>query len=47
VVQLKPEMVEALLKTDELLFRFYFGPEQATFRLKGKRLQQIKNLFEK
>lgn len=47
MVQLTPEMVEALLKTDELLFRFYFGPEQATFRLKGKKLQQVKNLFEK
>lgn len=47
MVRLTPQMVESLLKTDELLFRFYFGPEQATFRLKGKKLQQVKNLFEK
>ena len=47
MVQLTPEMVESLLKTDELLFRFYFGPEQATFRLKEKKLQQVKSLFEK
>lgn len=46
-VLLTSEMVAALLKTDELLFRFYFGPEQATFRLKGYRLQQVKNLFDK
>lgn len=47
VVQLTPEMVKALLMTDELLFRFYLGPEQATFSIKGNRLQQVKNLFEK
>ncbi len=47
VVELTPEMVNSLLKTDEILFRFYFGPEQVTFRVYDFYLKQIKTLFKK
>lgn len=47
VVELTPEMVSSLLKTDEILFRFYFGPEQVTFRVYDFYLKQIKTLFKK
>ncbi|NDP21602.1 MAG: hypothetical protein GZ091_11065 [Paludibacter sp.] len=46
VVQLTPDMVKSVLQTDELLYRFYFGPEQVSFRLKGFTLQRVKKLFE-
>lgn len=47
VVELTPEMVESLLKTDEILFRFYFGPEQVTFSIDSFYLKQVKSLFDK
>lgn len=46
VVRLTPEIKNSLLKTNELLFRFYFGPKEGTFRFKGYSLKRVKGLFE-
>jgi hypothetical protein len=46
VLRLTPEMKNSLLKTDELVFRFYLGPNEGTFRFKGYTLKRIQKLFE-
>lgn len=46
VIKLTPEIKTSLLKTDELIFRFYLGPKQATFKLKGYTLKRVKRLFD-
>ena len=46
VIRLTPEIRSALLKTNELLFRFYFGPKEGTFKFKGYSLKRVKGLFE-
>jgi len=46
VVRLTPEIKNSLLNTKELLFRFYFGPKEATFKFKGYTLKKVKGLFE-
>lgn len=46
VIRLTPEIKNSLLKTNELLFRFYFGPKEGTFRVKGYSLKRVKGLFE-
>lgn len=46
VVRLTPEIKNSLLKTNELLFRFYFGPKEGTFKFKGHSLKRVKGLFE-
>ena len=45
VVRLTPGIKSALLKSNELNFRFYFGPEEGTFTFKGYALKKIKGLF--
>ncbi len=45
VIRFTPEMTEAIKKTDELIFRYYLGPKQATFRLTGLPLKRIKKLL--
>jgi len=45
VVRLTPEIKNSLLKTNELLFRFYFGPKEGTFSVKGYSLKRVKGLF--
>lgn len=45
IVQLTPEMVNSMLKTDEILFRFYFGPKQVTFKITGYSLRRVQKLF--
>ncbi len=47
VVEFTPEMIESLLKTDQILYRFYFGPEQVTFSIDNYYLKQVKSLFKK
>jgi hypothetical protein len=46
VVRLTPEVKSSLLKTNELLFRFYFGPKEGTFSFTGYSLKRVKGLFE-
>lgn len=46
VLRLTPEIKSSLLKTNELIFRFYFGPKEGTFRLTGYTLKRVKGLFE-
>jgi len=46
VVRLTPEIKNSLLKTNELLFRFYFGPKEGTFSFKGYSLKRVKGLFD-
>jgi hypothetical protein len=46
VIRFTPEMKNSLLKTDELVFRFYLGPNEGTFRFNGYTLKRIQKLFE-
>ena len=46
VIRFTPEMKNSLLKTDELVFRFYLGPHEGTFRFNGYTLKRIQKLFE-
>lgn len=45
IVRFTPEMIESIKMTDELIFRYYLGPKQATFRLIGLPLKRIKELL--
>jgi hypothetical protein len=40
------EIISAIKNGDNLLFRFYFGAETATFELKKSQLEKLKNMFE-
>jgi len=44
IIRFTPEMIESLKQTDELIFRFYLGPKQATFKFTNYRLQRLKKL---
>jgi len=45
VIRFTPDMIESIKKTDELIFRFYLGSKQSTFRVTGLRLKRIKRLL--
>ena len=45
VIRLTPEMKNSFMKTDELVFRFYLGPNEGTFLFKGYTLKRIQKLF--
>ena len=45
-IRFTPEMIESFKKTDELIFRFYLGPKQATFRIYGTPLKRVKTLID-
>ena len=47
IVRLTPDMLSSLNKTNELLFRFYLGPQQATFKLRGYTLKGVQKLLDK
>ena len=47
IVRLSPQQSNSLKITNEILIRFYFGPEQATFIIKGHSLEQIQKLLVK
>ena len=47
IVRLTPQMIESVRNTDELLFRFYSGPEQATFKFSGWTMKRVKQVFDK
>ena len=46
IIDFTPEMVTAIRSSDELTFRFYFGPLQATYILDGKRLKAVKGVYQ-
>ena len=45
VIHFAPKMIESIKNTDELIFRYYLGPNQATFRITGPQLKRIKKLI--
>lgn len=45
IIRFTPEIIESIKKTDELIFRYYLGPKQATFKLTGLPLKRIKKLL--
>lgn len=47
IVRLTPEIINSLEKTNELLIRFYFGPELTTLKIKGYSLKRVQKLFVK
>jgi|WetSurMetagenome_2_1015567.scaffolds.fasta_scaffold29843_2 hypothetical protein len=46
ITDFSPEMVKAISSADELIFRFYFGPSQATYILDGKKLKSVQRVFQ-
>jgi hypothetical protein len=46
IIDFTPEMVTAIRSSDELTFRFYFGPLQATYILDGKKLKAVKGVYQ-
>lgn len=44
-IRFTPEMMESAKNTDELIIRFYLGPKQATFRLKGLPMKRLRELL--
>ena len=42
---LTPQMVSALSGSGVVIFRFYFGPIQATFKLEGRKLKAVQGVF--
>jgi len=45
IIRFTPQMVESIKNTNDLIFRFYSGPKQATFRIIGLQLKQLKKLL--
>ena len=46
-IELTPAMIEAFAGGQRAEFRFYFGPEPATYRLKGAGMRKVKRLLRK
>lgn len=44
-ISLAPEMISSLGSAGEVIIRFYFGPETATYRLRGRDLKTMKRVF--
>jgi len=47
IIRLSPAMIESIQNTNELIFRFYSGPEQATFEFSNWTLKRVKQVLEK
>jgi len=45
MIELTPGMISSILETDELVFRFYFGPIPGTFIFRGRRLEAVQEVF--
>ena len=45
IIRFTPQMVESIKNTNDLVFRFYSGPKQATFKIAGLQLKQLKKLL--
>jgi hypothetical protein len=45
IIKISDESARVLLETDEIIFRFYFGPVPVTYRITGKRLALIKEVI--
>lgn len=46
-IELTPAMIAGITDSRRAEFRFYFGPEPATYRLKGSGLRKVKRLLRK
>ncbi|MCU0472914.1 MAG: hypothetical protein MUC93_06055 [Bacteroidales bacterium] len=46
IIKIPDESVRAILETDEIVFRFYFGPVPVTYIISGKKLELIKEIIE-
>jgi hypothetical protein len=46
-LELTPEIVNAIVTGTSMEFRFYFGPEPATYRLKGSKLASVQRLLNR
>ena len=46
-IELTPAMIAGIADCRRAEFRFYFGPEPATYRLKGSGLRKVKRLLRK
>ena len=46
VISFSREVAERMTEAESVLFRFYFGPIAATYRLEGRRLGVIKQVFK-
>jgi len=44
-IRLSPEMINSIKQTDEIIFRFYFGPNQATYIVQGAKLRMAKKFL--
>lgn len=47
ILSLDAEIVDAIAKTNKLIFRFYFGPEMATYKLSNYQLRRLNGLLKK
>lgn len=46
IITIPGEIAGAIMTSDEIIFRFYFGPVPATYHISGKKLQAIKEVIE-
>ncbi len=46
VIRCTPEMINSIRQTNELIFRFYSGPELLTYKLTGSTLKNVQKLFD-
>ncbi|MDR0505413.1 MAG: hypothetical protein LBH32_01145 [Dysgonamonadaceae bacterium] len=47
VIETPKDIITTIKNADQLLFRFYFGAEPATFILTGKQLKRLREMFSK
>jgi hypothetical protein len=45
IIHFTPDMIESIKNTDELIFRYYLGPKQATLKFTGSPLKRLKKLL--
>jgi len=45
IIKISDESAIGILETDEIIFRFYFGPVPVTYRIIGKELELIKEVI--
>ncbi len=46
VISMPPEVISGISEAEDVLFRFYFGPIPVTYRLMGRKLEAVKEVFK-
>jgi hypothetical protein len=46
IIDLTPAMIAAIMSSNEITFRFYFGPVQGTFILDGRKLKAVQEVYQ-